>query len=53
MKGLKLHGKDLIGGGLDEAPMAYKDIATVMNSQHELTEVAGPFSDLCRPSRLW
>ena len=41
---LAKHGIDLIGGGLDEAPMAYKDIATVMNSQRELVEIIGSFT---------
>ncbi|MCB0635763.1 MAG: RtcB family protein [Lewinella sp.] len=33
----------LIGGGLDEAPMAYKDIHTVMANQVELVDVVGEF----------
>jgi tRNA-splicing ligase RtcB len=33
----------LIGGGLDEAPMAYKDILKVMHYQDELVEVLGTF----------
>ncbi len=37
------HGVDLIGGGLDEAPMAYKDINQVMSYQHDLVEVIGTF----------
>lgn len=41
---LEQHGITLIGGGLDEAPMAYKDIATVMDSQQELVEVIGSFT---------
>ena len=41
---LAKHGIDLIGGGLDEAPTAYKDIATVMNSQRELVEIIGSFT---------
>lgn len=36
-------GVELIGSGLDEAPMAYKDIHQVMNSQRELVEVLGSF----------
>ncbi|MBS1507004.1 MAG: RtcB family protein [Bacteroidetes bacterium] len=36
-------GVELIGSGLDEAPMAYKDIHRVMNAQHELVEVLGSF----------
>lgn len=37
------HGVTLIGGGLDEAPMAYKDISKVMASQTELVDVLGTF----------
>jgi tRNA-splicing ligase RtcB len=33
----------LIGGGLDEAPQAYKSIHEVMNSQKQLVEVIGLF----------
>jgi tRNA-splicing ligase RtcB len=40
---LKDAGVELIGAGLDEAPMAYKDIHQVMNSQKELVEVLGSF----------
>lgn len=40
---LKQAGVDLIGSGLDEAPMAYKDIHQVMNAQQELVEVLGSF----------
>ena len=29
----------LIGGGLDEAPMAYKDIDAVMRAQDDLVEI--------------
>jgi tRNA-splicing ligase RtcB len=36
-------GVELIGSGLDEAPMAYKDIHAVMNAQHDLVEVLGSF----------
>lgn len=42
-KFLKDAGVELIGSGLDEAPMAYKDIRQVMNSQKELVEVLGSF----------
>ncbi|MFD1875144.1 RtcB family protein [Hymenobacter bucti] len=38
------HGVELIGGGLDEAPMAYKDIHSVMASQRELVDVLGSFT---------
>ncbi len=41
---LQRHGITLIGGGLDEAPMAYKDIGTVMASQQDLVEVVGSFT---------
>jgi tRNA-splicing ligase RtcB (3'-phosphate/5'-hydroxy nucleic acid ligase) len=37
-------GIELIGGGIDEAPMAYKDIAMVMKSQRDLVEVLGSFT---------
>lgn len=40
---LKKHGVELIGGGLDEAPIAYKDINQVMQSQRALVEVVGKF----------
>lgn len=40
---LEKHGVDLLGGGLDEAPMAYKDIRKVMHEQDELVEVLGTF----------
>ena len=42
-KFLKDAGVELIGSGLDEAPMAYKDIHQVMNHQKELIEVLGSF----------
>ncbi|HEY8934705.1 MAG TPA: RtcB family protein [Cyclobacteriaceae bacterium] len=35
---------DLLGGGIDEAPMAYKDIHKVMSYQQELVEVIGQFN---------
>jgi tRNA-splicing ligase RtcB len=37
-------GVTLIGGGLDEAPMAYKDISQVMASQQELVDVVAKFT---------
>jgi tRNA-splicing ligase RtcB (3'-phosphate/5'-hydroxy nucleic acid ligase) len=40
---LSRHGVTLIGGDMDEAPMAYKDIETVMQAQHELVEVLARF----------
>ena len=42
-KFLKDAGVELIGSGLDEAPMAYKDIHQVMNSQKDLVDVLGTF----------
>lgn len=42
-KHLKENGVSLIGGGIDEAPMAYKDIHRVMANQHELVEVLAQF----------
>lgn len=41
---LKDHGVTLIGAGLDEAPMAYKDINMVMTSQKELVDVVAKFT---------
>jgi tRNA-splicing ligase RtcB len=41
---LKKHQVKLIGGGLDEAPHAYKDIETVMKSQMALVDVVGKFT---------
>ena len=40
---LKEAGVELIGSGLDEAPMAYKDIHKVMEYQKDLVEVVGTF----------
>lgn len=40
---LKEHGVKLIGGDLDEAPFAYKDINEVMASQATLVDVLGKF----------
>lgn len=40
---LKKAGVELIGGGLDEAPMAYKNIFKVMEYQKDLVEVIGSF----------
>lgn len=42
-KFLKQAGVELIGSGLDEAPMAYKDIHQVMASQKDLVETLGIF----------
>lgn len=40
---LAKHGVKLIGGGLDEAPHAYKDIEEVMKAQQHLVETVGAF----------
>ncbi len=40
---LKVHGVDLVGGGIDEAPFAYKNIEQVMAFQSDLVEVIGTF----------
>jgi tRNA-splicing ligase RtcB (3'-phosphate/5'-hydroxy nucleic acid ligase) len=41
---LKDHGVTLIGAGLDEAPMAYKNIETVMAAQKDLVDVLAKFT---------
>ncbi|MCL9805745.1 RtcB family protein [Flavobacterium amniphilum] len=43
-KELQKHEVQLIGGNIDEAPMAYKNINTVMELQKELVEVMGTFT---------
>ncbi len=40
---LKARGITLLGSGLDEAPMAYKDIHAVMKAQDTLVDVLGTF----------
>ncbi len=40
---LNHHGVTLIGAGLDEAPMAYKDIHQVMAAQEDLVDVVAKF----------
>jgi tRNA-splicing ligase RtcB len=40
---LEKHRVKLIGGGLDEAPQAYKDIEFVMQSQKQLVDILGKF----------
>lgn len=42
-KHLAKHDVELIGGGLDEAPMAYKNIEQVMAFQKDLVDVIGTF----------
>jgi tRNA-splicing ligase RtcB len=41
---LERHGVKLMGGGLDEAPQAYKNIEEVMQSQRRLVDVVGMFT---------
>ncbi len=41
---LKRTGVKLLGGGLDEAPFAYKDIHEVMKSQKQLVTTIGRFT---------
>ena len=41
---LQQYGVLLLGGGLDEAPFAYKDIHTVMQSQTALVDIVGKFT---------
>jgi len=41
---LEKHGVKLMGGGLDEAPQAYKDIGEVMQSQQNLVDIVGRFT---------
>ena len=41
---LKEQDVTLIGGGLDEAPAAYKDIRVVMAAQAELVDIIATFS---------
>jgi tRNA-splicing ligase RtcB len=40
---LAKQGVKLLGGGLDEAPFAYKDIHEVMKAQKQLVETVGLF----------
>jgi tRNA-splicing ligase RtcB len=40
---LQKHGVELIGGDIDEIPMAYKDIDTVMKYQADLVEIIAIF----------
>lgn len=40
---LSKHGVTLLGGGLDEAPFAYKDINQVMSFQKQLVDIVGTF----------
>ena len=40
---LQERGVELISGGLDEAPMAYKDIHAVMAAQNDLVDILARF----------
>lgn len=40
---LEKNAVELIGGGLDEAPMVYKDVRKVMKHQSDLVEILGTF----------
>src|SRR5262249_13789274 len=40
---LAQHGVTLIGGGLDEAPQAYKSIKKIMDAQKDLVDIVGTF----------
>lgn len=42
-KYLSEQGVELLGGGIDESPFAYKDIHEVMKEQKDLVEVLGEF----------
>jgi len=42
-KALKAKDITLIGGNAEEAPMAYKNIETVMASQTDLVDIIGSF----------
>jgi tRNA-splicing ligase RtcB len=43
-KDLKTAGVTLIGGGVDEAPNAYKDIKKVIEAQEDLVKIQGTFT---------
>ncbi|MEO9803412.1 MAG: RtcB family protein [Reichenbachiella sp.] len=43
-KVLNSQGVTLIGGGVDEAPIAYKDLNEVMASQKDLVDIIGKFA---------
>jgi len=43
---LKERGVTLLGGGLDEAPQAYKPIETIMAAQSDLVSIVGIFQPL-------
>jgi RNA-splicing ligase RtcB len=41
---LESNNVELLGAGVDEAPMAYKDIHKVMHYQNELVDIVGEFT---------
>ncbi len=41
---LKERGVTLLGGGLDEAPQAYKPIESIIAAQHDLVDILGKFT---------
>ena len=41
---LQENGVSLIGAGIDEAPMAYKNIETVMAAQQDLVDIVAKFT---------
>ena len=43
-KRLKNHGVTLLGGGVDEAPLAYKDLEKVLSQQKDLVHIEGTFT---------
>jgi tRNA-splicing ligase RtcB len=43
-KVLSREGVTLIGGGVDEAPIAYKNIDEVMSCQNDLVDIIGKFT---------
>ena len=43
-KYLEYRGVKLLGGGLDEAPMAYKNIEEVIGAQRDLVDILGQFA---------
>jgi len=41
---LQERGVTLLGGGIDESPQAYKDIATVIAAQSDLVDILAEFT---------
>ena len=44
LKWLQIGGVILLGGGLDESPQAYKQIAAIVAAQNDLIEIVGKFT---------